>query len=58
MDASVSNFTLHLLADDVALATYQLENRTRGNHTLRSSIWKQVDSQWKMFFHQGTIVPE
>lgn len=57
-DASVLNFTMHLLADDIALATYQLDDRTLSNHTLRSSIWKLTDGHWKMFFHQGTIVPK
>ncbi|WP_312753544.1 nuclear transport factor 2 family protein [Rummeliibacillus suwonensis] len=55
IDATISNFQLHLLAEDVALVTYYLENRTRQNHSLRSSIWKKLNEKWTMVFHQGTI---
>lgn len=55
IDASISNFNIHPLAEEVVLVTYLLENRTRHNHSLRSSIWKFFDGEWKMFFHQGTV---
>ena len=56
---NASNFKLRMLADHLALLTYKTQNTAR-NHfartTLRSSIWKNEGSTWKMIFHQGTIV--
>ena len=55
INASISNFSIHPLADNIVLVTYLLENRTRHNYSLRSSIWKLFDGEWKMVFHQGTV---
>lgn len=55
IDASISNFSIHPLAENVVLVTYQLKNRTRHNDSLRSSIWKDFNEEWKMVFHQGTV---
>lgn len=52
------DFEVHLLAEEVALVTYKVNDETRNQHTLRSSIWKYVDQKWQMFFHQGTITKE
>lgn len=48
------DFHIHPLSTDVILTTYHLEDKTRMQHTLRSSIWKFIDGRWQMFFHQGT----
>jgi hypothetical protein len=38
------------LADGLILVTYRIiESRT-----VRSSIWKRTNSEWRMVFHQGT----
>ncbi len=55
IDASIANFSIHPLSEDIVLVTYLLENRTRHNYSLRSSIWKIFDGVWKMVFHQGTV---
>ncbi|BCB02959.1 nuclear transport factor 2 family protein [Bacillus sp. KH172YL63] len=52
------DFNLESLADNVVLATYRLHDRTRGQHTLRSSIWKAADGGWQMCFHQGTVTDQ
>lgn len=44
------------LSNDCVLTVYQLENKTRGVMTRRSSIWKKVNSNWVLSFHQGTKV--
>lgn len=52
----LKDFTLHEIADDVALVTYvsevQDEEMEVGN---RSSLWVKVGEDWKLRFHQGTI---
>ncbi|MBN6188709.1 DUF4440 domain-containing protein [Aneurinibacillus sp. BA2021] len=54
---TLHHFTVHTLADDVVLATFQLKDETRNRRTLRSSIWKYRNGRWQLFFHQGTITP-
>ncbi|MBO9129413.1 DUF4440 domain-containing protein [Bacillus sp. 165] len=51
---SISDFNMHVLSSDCVLTTYKIFNETRGTQTLRSSIWRKRDDQWKLFFHQGT----
>jgi hypothetical protein len=47
---TVSDFTARELADGLILVTYPIiETRT-----VRSSIWKRTNSEWRMVFHQGT----
>lgn len=56
---SITDFSMRRLAPDIALVTYRLAVRRgpaeTGTHTLRSSIWKSINGQWKMIFHQGTL---
>jgi hypothetical protein len=56
----VHDFTAKMIAPDAVLVLYRSVRRSEGAEpaktTLRSSIWKRADGQWKMFFHQGTIV--
>ena len=52
---SLYDFNVHPLSPEVVLATYRVEDTTRQQSTLRSSIWKYIDGRWQMFFHQGTI---
>jgi hypothetical protein len=57
----VHDFTAKMIAPDAVLVLYRSVRRPDDagptKTTLRSSIWKRVDGQWKMYFHQGTIVP-
>ncbi|MFZ3591874.1 DUF4440 domain-containing protein [Bacillus sp. DJP31] len=52
---SLYDFELHTLSEGVVLATYKVNDETRKQLTLRSSIWKFIDGRWQMFFHQGTV---
>lgn len=47
-------FHLRELAPDLYLLTYTLRQGTR--LTRRSTIWRHVDGDWRIVFHQGTIV--
>ncbi len=54
IDVQVEEFTITELSTGVVLAKYR--SKTDAQVTLRSSIWKLYDGQWKMMFHQGTRV--
>lgn len=51
---TLSDFKIHQLSTNTVLTTYRIFNEVKMQYTLRSSIWKLSDGQWKMFFHQGT----
>jgi hypothetical protein len=57
----VIDFTVKVIAADAVLVLYRSvrysDGATPDKTTLRSSIWKLSDGRWRMFFHQGTIVP-
>lgn len=56
----VDDFKVKILSDDCVLATFKTErtvNDAINTVSLRSSIWKKEGENWKMFFHQGTIIP-
>ena len=55
LEMIIDNFEIHSLAENVALTTYRILDSTRNRLTLRSSIWKNRDGKWQMFFHQGTV---
>ncbi|PGS48811.1 DUF4440 domain-containing protein [Bacillus sp. AFS041924] len=50
----LSDFEIHPLSNEITLVTYRIFNEIKKQHSLRSSIWKLKDGQWKMYFHQGT----
>jgi hypothetical protein len=56
---TMSDFRLKALSSDAVLVTYRLtrlgSSRDRAIATLRSSVWKQADGEWRMMFHQGTL---
>jgi hypothetical protein len=52
-----SDFYCKRLGADVYLLTYTLlQHRTR--RTRRSTIWQQTTDDWKIVYHQGTIVQD
>jgi hypothetical protein len=60
--STLSDFAARALADDIALATYRVDSRddASGARTasLRSSLWRREDGHWRLFFHQGTPLPD
>lgn len=55
----LTDFIIQILADDVVFATYKTDriiNNTDKITSLRSSIWKKINGNWQMFFHQGTPI--
>jgi hypothetical protein len=56
---NASDFELRMFSEDIAQLKYKTKNTENKNltrTTLRSSIWKNEGSKWKMIFHQGTVV--
>jgi hypothetical protein len=48
------DFHVRELASDVYLLTYTLRQGAR--LTRRSTIWRRVGDDWKIVFHQGTVI--
>lgn len=55
---TLHDWTMHQLGEQAALTTYRVKNHCLNRETLRSSIWKYDGTDWKLFFHQGTIANE
>ena len=57
----VQDFVAAELAEDVVLVTYRSIREASEDlperATLRSSIWMLEGGNWRMRFHQGTIIP-
>ncbi|MFK7861179.1 MAG: DUF4440 domain-containing protein [Granulosicoccus sp.] len=55
-DYDIQNYQIVQLGDGHILATYKLLERQGEllRWTLRSTVWKLVDTKWRMLFHQGT----
>ena len=51
--ATISNYYVDRLADNVALATYRAATALVISH--RSSLWVFRDNRWQLFFHQATV---
>lgn len=55
-----TDWKIVFLSEEIALVTYRSVREQRDTapvSALRSSIWVRRDGQWRMVFHQGTIVP-
>ncbi|MBO9412154.1 MULTISPECIES: nuclear transport factor 2 family protein [unclassified Ruegeria] len=52
----LSDYSVELVAPDVALATYTSELRQGDSceRARRSSLWIKVEGCWRLRFHQGT----
>ena len=61
VETEITDFIVTLLSDKIALATYTAhsgQSDKKGHSSLRSSIWKLTNDDWKIVFHQGTYMPE
>jgi hypothetical protein len=56
VERTISDFSVRRLAETVTLVTYRSARQEGGQavHSLRSSIWMEIDGRWQMVFHQGT----
>jgi len=51
-----TDFACRHLGSDTYLLTYTLLQGQR--KTRRTTIWRRVDGDWKILFHQGTVVED
>ena len=61
VEYEVEKFTCTLLSSSVAHVTYIIPQRTDKNGSIlygstRSSIWKNTNGEWQIYFHQGTRI--
>ncbi|UTW55106.1 DUF4440 domain-containing protein [Kordiimonas sp. SCSIO 12610] len=61
VEYEVEKFTCTLLSPSVAHVTYIIPQRTDKNGSIlygstRSSIWKNTNGEWQIYFHQGTRI--
>lgn len=50
-----SDFQLRSIAPAIFLLTYTLDQS--GRITRRSTIWQRAANDWRILYHQGTLVP-
>ena len=56
VNCTATEFNVKFLAPQIALVTYRVcRHGEPPVFTVRSSIWQQLQGQWQMVFHQGTI---
>ncbi|WP_315790045.1 DUF4440 domain-containing protein [Fischerella sp. JS2] len=59
---SITEFNTSVLAAGVVLVTYRVVRYSTASeehvYSLRSSVWKLINNQWKIVFHQGTLTKE
>ncbi len=56
----ITDFKANELAPGIVLVTFclvrQMGLKDLTLHSLRSSVWKKQNGEWKMVFHQGTLI--
>lgn len=57
-DIEIENFKLKNVSHNVLMAHYISNEKEIKIKALRTSIWVYEDSDWKLYFHQGTIIEE
>jgi hypothetical protein len=57
----IVDFSVKLLAPGTVLATYRTVRSDAGTEghqqALRSSVWRELNGQWQLLFHQATPLP-
>lgn len=53
-DLTVSEFRCQRIADNLYLATYLLDQA--GRLSRRATLWRRSGADWKIVYHQGTLV--
>ena len=54
----ILGFMVTVLSETVLMANYFSYDRVKRTHAARTSIWKQTNGQWKIYFHQGTPIEQ
>lgn len=54
-DIEILSFKINNLEEDLVIANYISYEKELKTKALRTSIWKKECSDWKLYFHQGTV---
>ncbi|MBW4827786.1 MAG: DUF4440 domain-containing protein [Clostridiaceae bacterium] len=54
-DIEIQHFEIKDLKDDLIVANYVSNEIEEGIKALRTSIWVKEYTNWKLYFHQGTV---
>ncbi len=57
IEYQMSNFAIKIIAENIVQATFKIVrtiNATEKATSLRSSLWRREENDWRIFFHQGT----
>lgn len=57
-DIMIQDFHLNEMKDGLVIAHYITVEEKTEEKTLRTSIWIKENSDWKLFFHQGTAAEQ
>ena len=52
---NIVDFKVIELTDCLVQARYKAEHKQTGKKSLRSTLWRFENNQWRLFFHQGTL---
>ena len=52
---NIADFEVIELTDCLVQARYKTEHKHTGKKSLRTSLWRLENNQWRLFFHQGTL---
>ncbi|MGN9166363.1 nuclear transport factor 2 family protein [Tissierellaceae bacterium HCP3S3_D8] len=55
-DIEILSFKIKNIKEDLIIANYISYEKEIEIKALRTSIWKKELSDWKLYFHQGTVV--
>ena len=55
---SISNFCIKILHDTVVLARYEAYMNEINRRSFHSSIWQNINDDWKIIYHQATKLNE
>ena len=53
-DIDIASYTLKKMREDIVILHYISIDRGVETQAVRTSIWMKDDSDWKLYFHQGT----
>jgi len=55
---SINSFEVKELSPELAMTIFEISKNLNGvsTNSIRSSIWKKIDKEWQMIFHQGTLI--
>lgn len=54
----MSDINCSVICRNCYLLTYTLVQKDNNRYTKRATIWRYIDDQWKIIYHQGTVITE